>query len=285
MGPLAHPLLARIYQATYGRLMAFGYDGLLRDAERAGLADNRRDLLTHARGATLEIGAGTGLNLRYYPAAVTELVLTEPSPHMARRLRGRADHWARSARVVEAPAEDLPFPEASFDTVVATLVLCSVADTSRTLSEIRRVLAPDGRLLFLEHVRSTDPKLAARQDRWHRPWMVFGAGCHCNQDTERTIAEAGFHIERIAHGQMPKMPAIVQPLVKGIAAPSWRKRQYEAGQSILIQQDAHYGKYVGLAGATSTGNASKRRNAHDSEAMPPILVREGRWYSSPSRSG
>lgn len=219
MGPKAHPVLARLYEATYGRLMAFGYDGLLRGSERAGLADNRADLLAHACGATLEIGAGTGLNLRYYPAPVTDLVLTEPSPHMARRLRVRAQRWPRSAHVVEAPAEDLPFPEASFDTVVATLVLCSVADPSRALSEIRRVLGPDGRLLFLEHVRSTDPKLAARQDRWHGLWLLFGAGCHCNRDTERTITEAAFHIERITSGRMPKMPAIVQPLVTGVARP------------------------------------------------------------------
>jgi ubiquinone/menaquinone biosynthesis C-methylase UbiE len=80
--------------------------------------------------------------------------------------------------VVEAPAEDLPFPEACFDTVVATLVLCSVANPSKALAEIRRVLRPDGRLLFLEHVRSTDPKLAARQDRWHGLWLLFGDGCH-----------------------------------------------------------------------------------------------------------
>jgi ubiquinone/menaquinone biosynthesis C-methylase UbiE len=230
MGPLAHPLLARIYEATYGRLMASGYDRLLRGSERAGLADNRRDLLTHARGATLEIGAGTGLNLQYYPAAVTELVLTEPSPHMARRLRARADRWPRPAEVVEAPAEDLPFPEASFDTVVATLVLCSVTDPSRALSEIRRVLGPDGQLLFLEHVRSTDPKLAARQDHWHGLWLFFGAGCHCNRDTERILAATAFHIERITRGQMPKMPAIVQPLITGVARP----KVIEVGSGSLL---------------------------------------------------
>ena len=219
MGPKAHPMLARFYEATYGRLVALGYDGLLRGSERAGLADSRRDLLAHACGATLEIGAGTGLNLRDYPAPVTDLVLTEPSPHMARRLRVRADRWARAARVVEAPAEDLPFPDTSFDTVVATLVLCSVADPARALSEIRRVLGPGGRLLFLEHVRSTDPRLAARQDRWHGLWLLLGAGCHCNRDTKRAIARAAFHIERITHGQMPKMPSIVQPLVSGVARP------------------------------------------------------------------
>ena len=219
MDPLAHSVPARFYQATYGRLVALGYDGLLRGSERAGLADNRRDLLARARDTTLEIGAGTGLNLRYYPDAVTELVLTEPSPHMARRLRARADHWARATRVVEAPAEDLPFPAASFDTVVATLVLCSVADPSRALSEIRRVLRPDGRLLFLEHVRSIDPKLAARQDRWHGLWLLLGAGCHCNRDIERAISGAAFHIQRITHGHMLKMPAIVQPLVTGVARP------------------------------------------------------------------
>lgn len=220
MGPLAQSVLARFYEATYGRVVAFCYDGFLRGSERAGLADNRRDLLAHACGSTLEIGAGTGLNLRYYPDQVTDLILAEPSPHMARRLRARTDRSRRPAQVVEAPAEDLPFPQASFDTVVATLVLCSVTDPSRALSEVRRVLGPDGRLLFLEHVRSTDPKLAARQDRWLGLWLLFGDGCHCNRDTERTITGAAFHIEQISHGQMPKMPAIVQPLVTGAARPT-----------------------------------------------------------------
>ncbi|HET9257125.1 MAG TPA: class I SAM-dependent methyltransferase, partial [Pseudonocardiaceae bacterium] len=206
-------------RAVYSRLFAAGYEWLLRGSERAGLAGRRGDLLTHARGATAEIGAGTGLNMGYYPDTVTELVLIEPSPHMARRLRARAAQRERPARVVDAAGENLPFPDASFDTVVATLVLCTVVDPAQTLSEIARTLRPDGRLLFLEHVRSDHPRLAARQDRWHRVWRLLGDGCHCNRDTERAIATGPFTIERITHGRMPKAPRIVAPLIAGIARP------------------------------------------------------------------
>jgi SAM-dependent methyltransferase len=149
----------RAQQVVCGRLFAAAYEWLLRGSERAGLADRRRDLLTRARGATVEIGAGTGLNIAYYPDTVTELVLTEPSPYMARRLRTRAAQRERATRVVDAVGEKLPFPDASMDTVVATLVLCTVVDLAKTLSEIARILRPDGQLLFLEHVRSGDPRL------------------------------------------------------------------------------------------------------------------------------
>jgi SAM-dependent methyltransferase len=206
-------------QAVCGRLFAASYDWLLRGSERAGMADQRSDLLTRAWGATMEIGAGTGLNVAYYPDTVTELVLTEPSPYMARRLRVRAAQQKQSTRVVEAVGEKLPFPDASFDTVVATLVLCTVADLAQTLSQIARILRPHGQLLFLEHVRSGDPRLAAKQDHWHRLWLLLGHGCHCNRDTERAIATGHFTIERIAYGQMPKAPKIVQPLIAGVARP------------------------------------------------------------------
>jgi len=209
----------RAQQVVCGRLFAAAYEWLLRGSERAGLADRRRDLLTRARGATVEIGAGTGLNIAYYPDTVTELVLTEPSPYMARRLRTRAAQRERATRVVDAVGEKLPFPDASMDTVVATLVLCTVVDLAKTLSEIARILRPDGQLLFLEHVRSGDPRLAAQQDRWQRLWLLFGHGCHCNRDTARAIAAGHFTIERITYGQMPKAPRIVRPLIAGVAHP------------------------------------------------------------------
>jgi SAM-dependent methyltransferase len=212
----------RARQAVCGRLLAAGYEWLLRGSERAGMADQRRDLLIQARGTTVEIGAGTGLNTVYYPDTVTALVLTEPSPHMARRLRVRAAQRERSTRVIEAVGEKLPLPDASFDTVVATLVLCTVVDLAQTLSEIARILRPDGQLLFLEHVRSGDPRLAAQQDRWHRLWLLFGHGCHCNRATERAIATGHFTIERITYGQMPKAPRIVRPLIAGVARPRSR---------------------------------------------------------------
>ena len=196
-----------------GRIFAAIYDRMLADTEEAGLRDHRRALLAGARGRVLEIGAGTGLNLDHYGPEVTELVLTEPEEPMARRLRAKAT----KGEVVEAGADTLPFPDDSFDTVVSTLVLCTVPDPERACTEIRRVLKPDGRLLFLEHVRSHDPKTAKWQDRLMRPWRFVGHGCHCNRDTAATLTRAGFRLE-MESWRMPKAPPIVRPVIEGTAS-------------------------------------------------------------------
>jgi ubiquinone/menaquinone biosynthesis C-methylase UbiE len=209
--------MGRIYDATCGRLFAAGYDRFLSSAEEAGLADNRRDLLANASGRTLELGAGTGLNLEHYPAAVSELVLTEPGEHMAKRLRRRAGNATRAVEVVEAPAERLPFEDASFDTVVVTLVLCTVANPTGAVAEASRVLKPGGRLLFMEHVRSEDPRIARWQDRLHRPWRFMGDGCNCNRDTLATLSASQLTVERVEHGEFPKAPPLVRPLIIGSA--------------------------------------------------------------------
>jgi ubiquinone/menaquinone biosynthesis C-methylase UbiE len=207
----------QLYHATCGRFFAAIYESMIRGTEEAGLADRRRKLLTRASGATLEIGAGTGLNLAHYPPAVSELVLTEPSEHMARRLR---DHLARASRpveVVEAPAERLPFPDERFDTVVCTLVLCTIPDPPAALAEVARVLRPEGRLLFLEHVRSDDPRVARWQDRLWRPWRFMGDGCNCNRDTVATLRASPLAVDDVEHGELEKAPPIVRPLVVGSA--------------------------------------------------------------------
>src|SRR5437868_3266033 len=147
------------------RLFAALYDTVSKRSEAAGMREERRQLLAGIEGATIEIGAGTGLNLEHYPEAVTRLVLVEPDRHMRRRLRRRVEALDRAAEVLDASAEQLPFPDATFDTAVVTLVLCSVPDQEAALAEIARVLKPNGCLLFIEHVRSGDPKLARRQDR------------------------------------------------------------------------------------------------------------------------
>jgi SAM-dependent methyltransferase len=201
------------------RFFAAIYDRLLASTEEAGLSDMREGLLGSASGRTLELGAGTGLNLAHYPPAVSELVLTEPDPHMARRLRdrlGREPHTGGSTEVVETGAESLPFEDGSFDTVVSTLCLCSVEDPEQVVSEVTRVLRPDGRFLYLEHVRSDDESLQRWQDRLERPWGWFGAGCHPNRDTAATLAAGGLSLEH-EHGRMPKAPPIVRPLIRGEA--------------------------------------------------------------------
>jgi ubiquinone/menaquinone biosynthesis C-methylase UbiE len=199
------------------RLFAAFYDRLLSASEDAGLHDKRRELLAEASGRTLEIGAGTGLNVELYPEAANPLVLTEPEEPMARRLRDRA---GSRAEVVEAGAQSLPFPDASFDTVVSTLVLCTVPDQASALGEIRRVLKPDGRLLFLEHVRADDARLAKWQDRILPLWRFTGRGCHPNRDTAAAMRSAGYAIERLEQGEFPKGPPIVRPLIAGVARPA-----------------------------------------------------------------
>lgn len=208
--------MGRLYDATWGRAFAALYDRGLEATEEAGLRLMRGELLAGAGGRTVEVGAGTGANLDLYPDAVAELVLTEPDPHMARRLRARLA-GGRAAEVAEAPAEALPFPEASFDTAVATLALCTIPDPAAALAEIARVLKPGGRLLFLEHVRSREPSLARWQDRLERPWRFLGDGCHCNRDTLAAIAASPLEVEEVEHGWMPKAPPLVRPLIRGSA--------------------------------------------------------------------
>jgi SAM-dependent methyltransferase len=203
-----HPIFARFY------------DRMTAGTERAGLGEMRRELLASAAGRVLELGAGTGHNLEHYTDAVTELVLTEPDPHMARRLRerlAREPGAAGNPSVVTASAEDLPFDDGSFDVAVATLVLCSVDDQARALAEVRRVLVEGGRLLYIEHVRSTRPGLGRWQDRLERPWGLLAAGCHPNRPTDQALADAGFWIDTLERSTLPKAPPIVKPLIRGVA--------------------------------------------------------------------
>jgi ubiquinone/menaquinone biosynthesis C-methylase UbiE len=203
----------RLWGPSFARL----YDRFTKNTEDAGLREKRRGLLARASGRTLEIGAGTGANLELYPEAVTELVLTEPDEHMRAQLERKLTASGLRPEVVGAGAESLPFPDASFDTVVATLVLCTIPAPRRALEQISRVLKPDGRLLFLEHVRSEDAGAARWQDRLERPWGWFGRGCHPNRDTVAMINESALEIGELERDRMPKAPPIVRPLVIGEA--------------------------------------------------------------------
>jgi SAM-dependent methyltransferase len=178
---------------------------------------HRRSVLAHARGRVLEIGAGVGFNVAHYPEAVEEIVITEPGEALLRRAERRAAEVGRPVTAVRASAESLPFDADSFDTVVSTLVLCSVRDQDEALREIRRVLEPDGVLLFIEHVRADDEKLARWQDRLERPWGVFAQGCHPNRATLERIEAAGFDVVDLRHGELPRSPPIVRPMILGRA--------------------------------------------------------------------
>ncbi len=198
------------------RIFAAVYDPLSARAEEKFGAELKRKLLANARGRVLEIGVGTGLSLAHYPPGV-ELIGVDPSEPMLRRARRRAVELGREVALVEAPAEALPFEDESFDTVVSLAVLCTVDDPSRALQEIRRVLRPEGRFVFLEHVRSSDPKLARWQDRLERPWGWIAGGCHPNRRTLEAIEGAGFEVVELEREDLPDIPRLVRPNVMGVA--------------------------------------------------------------------
>ena len=200
----------------WARVFAAIYDPSLWIGERAGMRRHRRDLLTQARGRTLEIGSGTGLNLAHYPDDLDELVLAEPDPSMRKRLQTAVRRGEHKARVIDAPAEQLPFADTSIDTVVSTLVLCTVTAPDLALREIRRVLRPNGQLLFIEHVRSDSATLARWQDRLARPWQRFAEGCRCNRATLELMDACGFQL-KARPAAWRAMPPIIRPLAIGRA--------------------------------------------------------------------
>lgn len=205
--------------ARWLRVMAVVYDPFVWMAELGGMRRRRCALLADAHGRVVEIGAGTGLNIRHYPDTVDDLLLTEPEPGMRRKLTRRLARRGRVAVISDAPAEQLPVPDASVDTVVATLVLCTVGDPERALREIARVLRPGGQLLFIEHVRSDWRFLAMWQDILLRPWRGFAGGCVCNRPTLELLRASGFTVDAKA-AVWSGMPAIVLPLAVGRAQPA-----------------------------------------------------------------
>lgn len=210
-----HPALHQ-GSAVWARAFPRLYEPTLWLGERAGMSALRKQVVQRARGYTIEIGAGTGLNLAHYPPQV-ELILVEPDPGMFSRLQLKTIRSHGRALAVQAPAEQLPFPDASVDTVVSTFVLCTVEDLDVALREIARVLRPEGQLVFLEHVRSESARLARWQDRLADPWRRFGRGCRCNRETLERIAANGFVLRDVSTATWRAMPPIVRPLVAGRA--------------------------------------------------------------------
>ena len=198
------------------RLFAMTYDRQIAKAEEAGLRTMRQRLLADATGQVVEIGAGTGANLSCYGPEVESLTVTEPQVPMVRRLERKVSDRGTAAKVLRAPAEDLPFDDDAFDTAVSTLVLCGVDDQPRAVRELRRVLRPGGTLLFIEHVRAADPALARLQDRlnWLNRIVVC---CNLNRPTLDTIRQAGFTVTWVEHTALPKAPKFVGPAIMGVA--------------------------------------------------------------------
>lgn len=167
---------------------------------RADLADYRRQVVTAAAGGVLEIGIGSGLNLPFYGPAVREIVGIDPSPELLERARRAAAGLTLPVELVEAPAEALPLDSRSVDAVVMTWTLCSIPDPHQALHEIRRVLKPEGRLLFVEHGRAPEPSVVRWQDRLTPVWRRISGGCHLNRPVDRLIHDGGLRIDRLDTG-------------------------------------------------------------------------------------
>jgi ubiquinone/menaquinone biosynthesis C-methylase UbiE len=198
-------------------LIAKFYDRFLHRAEQRFLGNWRDETLTQARGCCLEIGAGTGLNLPRYPAATEQIILSEPDAAMRREL-GKKMHGAQlSPRIVDWPAERLLLPDASVDTVISTLVLCSVADLCRSLEEIHRVLRPGGQLLFIEHIAAAEEQTCRWQRRLEPLWCLCSGGCRLTRATDRAMLGAGFAIDWKTEERMPGVPAILARSIRGCA--------------------------------------------------------------------
>jgi SAM-dependent methyltransferase len=201
-----HPLFARFYACLSPR------------TDAAGQRQHRRDLLADVSGRVLELGAGNGLNFPYYPTAVCEVVAVEPEHYLRERARRAAAGAPVPVTVIDAVADSLPFPDGSFDTAVASLVLCTVPDQARALAELRRVLRPGGELRFYEHVRPNNPRTLARWqrlDNWNI-WPRLAGGCHPTRDTEAAIRAAGFIVEQSRRFAFKAGP-VTAPHILGVA--------------------------------------------------------------------
>jgi ubiquinone/menaquinone biosynthesis C-methylase UbiE len=199
------------------RVWAALYDPLTGPLERAILAERRARLLAPLDGRVLDVGAGTGADLPYLQRA-SRVVAAEPDLAMRRRLAARLARVTVPTELTSDAAEELRYADASFDAVVFTLVLCSVASPDRALAEARRVLRPSGRLIVLEHVRGNGG-LARWQDRLTPVWSRLNAGCHLGRDTVAAIDRAGFKMERADYfDQFPRwVPS--RPLLEAVARP------------------------------------------------------------------
>jgi ubiquinone/menaquinone biosynthesis C-methylase UbiE len=188
--------------------------------ETRGMKELRDHAVAGLSGRVLEVGAGTGGNFARYPVTVKELVATEPDPYMLERARRHAAGINRPVALHQAPAEKLPFEDASFDAVVSILVLCSVLDLPGALAEIRRVLKPGGEFRFIEHIRYSGALGGAYQDLLAPVWRWLGAGCNPNRRTDEAISAAGFTITDIHRFKLaPPIPplSVTRPAVVGTA--------------------------------------------------------------------
>lgn len=177
----------------------------------------RAAVLESVSGNILEIGFGTGLNLPHYPATTKKLTVIDPNPGMGRYAARRIEVSPIDVERQVLGGEALPMGDDSFDTVVSTWTLCSIADIDRAITEVRRVLKPGGRFVFLEHGLSPDPAVSRWQHRLDGIQQVIGDGCHLNRDMRAIIGRAGFAKLEIENYYLPGTPRIVGYMYRGVA--------------------------------------------------------------------
>ncbi|MDJ0943725.1 MAG: class I SAM-dependent methyltransferase [Kiloniellales bacterium] len=181
---------------------------------------HRQALLPAASGRVLEIGIGSGLNLPFYGAEVDSVVGIDPSEELLALTQERLGDPPFAVELQARSAEALPFEDRRFDTAVTTWTLCSVPEAGRALAELRRVLKPEGTLIFVEHGRAEDPGVVAWQDRLNRLWGRLAGGCNLNRPIAAMIREAGFRIEDLETGHLVKGPRLLTYLYRGRARPA-----------------------------------------------------------------
>jgi ubiquinone/menaquinone biosynthesis C-methylase UbiE len=176
-------------------------DVAMKNEETARL---RAAWIPRARGEVLEVGIGSGLNLRFYSPEVTRVYGVDPSVELGRLARRRAAAGSTKVEfLLQTAEEELPLANASMDTVVVTWTLCSIPNALSALQEMKRVLKPGGRLIFLEHGRAPDPGVRVWQNRLTPFWKRIGGGCHLNRKIDELITEAGFQISELTTGYLP----------------------------------------------------------------------------------
>jgi ubiquinone/menaquinone biosynthesis C-methylase UbiE len=176
-------------------------------------------LLQDAEGEVLEIGLGTGLNLPHYPRAVSRLHAVDPARLLPERVARRSKFASFPIHMTRVSAETLPFHDRTFDRVVSTWTLCTIPDPVKALLEVRRVLKPTGRFLFLDHGRSENEKIAAWQDRLNPIQRIVGCGCNLNRRIDHLISKAGLRMTKLDRFQMQTVPRLGGEMYRGVAIP------------------------------------------------------------------
>lgn len=200
-------------------LMAKSYDFLMQGTEQRCLGAWRKEILASARGQVLEIGAGTGINLPYLPVQASPVYLCEPDHQMRKQLARKISNSSRqNINITDWKAEAIEMPDESFDTIISTLVLCSVDCLTSSLKEVHRLLRPGGKLIFMEHIISDHPTTRTWQKRLEPFWGMCAGDCRLTRDTASAIGKNGFQIEQLTEAKMIGAPAFVNRTVRGLAS-------------------------------------------------------------------